>query len=63
MWAGVFFRGQVDPKIDDQIWDEVRNIQTKNAELKAKAVELRRLVNSGQVQKFKVIWPLLSRSA
>ena len=35
-------RGQIDPKVENEIWDEVRNIQTKNKELKTKALELRR---------------------
>ena len=42
VWSGIFLRGHVDPKIDEQVWDEVRNIQSTNKELKTKALELRR---------------------
>lgn len=42
VWSGIFLRGRIDPKIDEQVWDEVRNIQSRNKELKTKAVELRR---------------------
>jgi hypothetical protein len=42
VWSGIFLRGQVDPRVESEIWNEVRNIQTKNKELKTKALELRR---------------------
>ncbi|CAB4043289.1 Hypothetical predicted protein, partial [Paramuricea clavata] len=42
VWSGIFLRGQVDPRVDSEMWNEVRNIQTKNKELKTKALELRR---------------------
>ena len=42
VWSGIFLRRQVDSQVETEVWDEVRKIQSKNKELKTKALELRR---------------------